>query len=106
MACSLDLRPLVPTAKTGAQVTIKLVAATSLLQQASLNGVDLTVNQTNKSVSFTLSAGINTVVLVLSPPPASEPIDVVEDCGGGSTQSIISFTSGIHFFVKFNINAN
>ena len=108
MACSLDLRPLIATAKANAQVTIKLIAATAILQRASLNDTDLTstINQASKSVSFQVGAGRNTVILVLLPPPASEPMQIVEDCGDGTTQTILSIASGIHASVTFDIIAS
>jgi len=108
MACSLDLRPLVPTAKAGAQVTIKLIADQSIIQRASLNTVDITddIDTTGKSVSFSLPAGRNTVLFVLLPPPTSEDMDVVEDCGGGQTQTILSFGAGIHASISFDIIAS
>jgi len=108
MPCSLDLTGLVPTAKRDAKVTIKLVAAVTVLQRASLNDSDITssIDPTGKSVSFTVPAGRNTVILVLLPPPASEAVQIVEDCGGGQSQPILSFGSGIHASVTFDIIAS
>jgi hypothetical protein len=107
MPCSLDLTGLVATAKAGAQVTIKLIAATSVIQRASLNDADITANidATGSILSFTVLAGRNTVVLVLLPPPTSEMMQIVEDCGGGNTQPILSFGSGIHAAITFDIIA-
>jgi hypothetical protein len=105
MACALDLRPLVPTAKADAQVTIKLIADQSVIQRASLNHTDITddIDATGKSLSFSVPAGRNTVLLVLLPPPASETMDLVEDCGDGKTQPILSFGAGIHASISFDI---
>ncbi len=44
-------------------------------------------------------------MLVLLPPPASEAMEIVEDCGQGKTQPILSFGSGIHAAVSFDIIA-
>jgi hypothetical protein len=33
-------------------------------------------------------------------------MQLVEDCGGGNTQPIISFGSGIHASISFNIIAS
>lgn len=108
MACALDLRGLVATATANAKVTIKLIAATTVLQRASLNDSDITgnIDATGKSVSFTVAGGRNTVILVLLPPPTGEEIKIVEDCGGGATQPILSFGSGIHASITFDIIAN
>ncbi len=108
MACALDLTGLVATAKADAQVTIKLVAATATIQRASINKTDITddIDPTGKVVSFPVPAGTNTVILVLLPPPTGETMDLVEDCGGGNTQAILSFGSGIHASISFNIIAS
>jgi hypothetical protein len=108
MACSLDLTGLLPTCKADATVKIKLIADEAVLQRASLNNTDLTssISQADNSLSFTVPAGRNTVILVLLPPPASEPMQIVEDCGGGNTQPIFSFGSGIHASVTFDIIAS
>ena len=108
MACTLDLTGLLPTCSADANVTIKLVAATAVLQRASINTTDLTasIDRRNKSVSFIVPAGRNTVILVLLPPPVSEQMKVVEDCGGGNTQEIISFGLGIHASISFDIIAS
>jgi len=108
MACALNVAGPVPTGKKGDQVTVKLVAATTTLKRASVNGTDITssIDQTNKSVAFNLSGGTNTVVVVLFPPPAPEPIRIVEDCGGGNTQPILSFGPGIHASATFDIIAS
>jgi len=107
MACSLDLSGLLPTCAANAKVTIKLIADTAILQRVSLNDADLTpsIDPGTKSVSFNVPAGRNTVLLVLLPPPASEPMQIVEDCGQGKTQPILSFGSGIHASVSFDIIA-
>ncbi|HLJ87138.1 MAG TPA: hypothetical protein VKZ53_09965 [Candidatus Angelobacter sp.] len=107
MSCSLDLTGLLPTCKPNATVKIRLIADQSILQRVSLNNADFTssINQTDMSVSFAVPAGRNTVVLVLLPPPTSEPMQIVEDCGGGKTQPILSFGSGIHASVSFDIIA-
>ena len=108
MSCSLDLSGLLPKCVADATVKIKLIAATAVLQRASINTTDLTpdIDSANKSVSFKVPAGRNTVILVLLPPPASEPMKVVEDCGGGTTQEILSFGSGIHASISFDIIAS
>jgi hypothetical protein len=107
MACSLDLSGLRPTCAANAKVTIKLIADTAILQSASLNDADLTpsIDPGTKSVSFAVPKGRNTVLLVLFPPPAPEPLQVVEDCGQGKTQPILTFASGIHASVSFDIIA-
>jgi hypothetical protein len=108
MACALDLTGLVATAAKNAKVTIKLIAATTELQRASLNDSDITdsIDPVNKSVSFKVLGGRNTVILVLLPPPAGEDMQLVEDCGGGGTQPILSFGSGIHASITFDIVAS
>lgn len=108
MACALDLTGLVPTAAANAKVTIKLVAATATIQRASVNNTDITddIDATGKTVSFDIPAGTNTVILVLLPPASGETMDLVEDCGSGSTQTILSFGSGIHAAISFNIVAS
>jgi hypothetical protein len=108
MACALDVTGLVPTAKANAQVTVKLIAATTTIQSASVNTTDVTnnIDATGTSVSFTVSVGTNTVILVLFPPPAAETMDLVEDCGDGTTQLILSFASGIRADITFDIIAS
>jgi|ERR1700756_1226770 len=108
MACALDLTGLVPTAKANANVTIKLIAPTATIQRASINKTDISddIDPTGKVVSFQVPAGTNTVILVLLPSPAGEDMDLVEDCGGGNTQPIVSFGSGIHASISFNIIAS
>jgi len=108
MPCSLNLTGLLPTCAADSQVTIRLIAATAILQRASLNNTDLTdsIDPGTKSLSFTVPAGRNTVILVLLPPPASESMEVVEDCGQGQTQPIVSFGSGIHASISFDIIAS
>jgi hypothetical protein len=108
MTCSLDLKPLIPTTKANSNVTVRLNAATATIQRASLNHTDITedIDPTGKTVSFTVPAGINTVVLVLLPPPTGESMDLVEDCGGGQAQTIFSFGSGIHASISFFISAS
>lgn len=103
MACALDLSGLIAAAKAGAKVTIKLIAPTSIIQRVSLNDNDITDQLQDNSISFTVLAGRNTIILVLLPPPASEPMQIIEDCGGGNTQTILSFGSGIHASVSFDI---
>src|ERR1700688_5281937 len=108
MACALDLTGLVPTARADAQVTFKLIAAKTTIQRASINDTDITedIDNTGKIVSFSVPAGTNTVILVLLPPAAGEDVDLVEDCGGGNTQPILSFGIGIHVSMMFNIVAS
>lgn len=107
MACALDLTGLVATAAANARVTIKLIAATTVLQRASLNDSDITdsIDPASKSVSFTVTGGRNTVILVLLPPPAGEAMKIAEDCGG-TTQTILSFGAGIHASITFDIIAS
>jgi len=107
MGFALDLTGLVPTASADAQVTIKLIATNTVLQRASLNDADITanINKADKSVSFKVPGGRNTVILVLLPPPTSEQMQIVEDSGGGKTQPILSFGSGIHASITFDIVA-
>ncbi len=107
MANALDLTGLVPTAAANATVTIKLIAATTVLQRASLNDSDISdsIDATGKIVSFTVPGGRNTVILVLLPPPTGEEMQIVEDCGGGATQLILSFGAGIHASITFDIVA-
>lgn len=108
MACGLDLTGLVATAAANTKVTIKLISANTVLQRASLNDTDISANidPTGKSLSFTVVAGRNTVILVLLPPPAGEQMQIVEDCGAGVTQPILSFGTGIHASVTFDIIAS
>jgi hypothetical protein len=105
---ALDLRGLVATATANTNVILKLIAATAVLQRASLNDSDITasIDPTGKSVSFTVAGGRNTVILVLLPPPAGEAMQIVEDCGGGATQTILSFGAGIHASITFDIIAS
>jgi len=108
MACSLDLKPLVPTAKADSKVNIKLLADESIIQRASLNHSDISddIDQDGKGLSFSVPAGRNTIVLVLLPPPTSETMKLVEDCGDGNSQTIVSFGSGIHASISFDIIAS
>lgn len=105
MACALDLSGLVATAKQGANVTIKLVATTTVMQRASLNDSDISddIDAAGKSLSFPVAGGRNTIILVLLPPPTGEQMQIVEDCGGGATQPILSFGTGIHASITFDI---
>jgi hypothetical protein len=108
MACSLDLSGLIATTKAGSQVTLKLVADQSKIQRASLNHSDITedIAADGKSLSFPVPAGRNTLILVLLPPPTGEDVDLVEDCGGGTTQTVLSFGIGIHVSISFDIVAS
>jgi len=108
MACSLDLTGLVATAKADANVAIKLIADKSVIQRASLNHSDISddIDPTGKSLSFSVPAGRNTIILVLLPPPTSETMKLVEDCGGGNSQTIVSFGAGIHASISFDIIAS
>lgn len=108
MPCALDLTGLLATAKADALITLKLIAKVSIIQRASLNDSDITPNisSSGKSLSFKVLAGRNKIVLVLLPPPTSESMQIVEDCGGGNTQPIISFGSGIHASITFDIIAS
>jgi len=105
---ALDLTGLVPTAEANAKVTLKLIAATATIQRASINRNDISddIDASGKVVSFPVPAGTNTLTLVLLPPPAGEAMQLVEDCGGGKTQPIVSFGSGIHASISFNIIAS
>ena len=108
MPCSLDLTGLVATAKADAEVTIKLIADDSTIQRASLNHIDISddIDAAGKKLTFSVPAGRNTLILVLLPPPSSETMDIVEDCGKGKTQTIFSFGAGIHAAISFDIIAN
>lgn len=108
MACALDLSGLVPTAKADATVTLRLIAATATIQRASINELDISedIDESGKVVTFPVPAGTNTLILVLLPPPAGETMQLVEDGGGGQTQPIVSFGSGIHASISFNIVAS
>lgn len=108
MPCSLDLSGMVAKAKSGAKVTVKVVSANATLRQAAVNQTDISanINTGDQSVFFTVAKGINAVVLTLFPAPAPEPLAVVEDCGGGATQPIISFGSSIRTAVTFDIQAS
>ena len=108
MPCVLDVTPLVPTAAANAKVTIKLIAPTTTIQRASINKADISdgIDATGKIVSFTIPAGTNTIEFVLLPPATGEDIDIVEDCGGGTTQAILSLGIGIHASILFNIVAS
>jgi len=103
MPCALDLSGLIATAKAGAKVTIKLIAQISTIQRVSLNGNDITDQLQGNSLTFTVPAGRNTIIMVLLPPPASEEMKIVEDCGGGNTQTILSLDGGIHAAISFDI---
>ena len=108
MACSLDLTGDDAAAKKDTTVTVRVVAAKTILKQASLNESDISsdIDPANNSVSFKVPEGKNTVVLTLFPPPAPESLQVVEDCGGGVTQPILSFGPGIHASATFEIIAS
>jgi len=79
-----------------------------IMQRASLNRSDITddIASDRKSISFPVPAGRNTVILVLLPPPTGETMTLVEDCGGGATQTILSFGIGIHASISFDIVAS
>lgn len=106
--CGLDLTGLIATAKADAKVTVKLIADQSKIQRASINASDISdeIDASGKSVTFTVPAGRNTVIFVLLPPPSSEMMDLVEDCGDGKTQTILSFGAGIHASISFDIIAS
>jgi hypothetical protein len=108
MPCSLDMSGLVAKAKSGAKVTVKVISANATLRKAALNQTDISANidATDQSVFFNVVPGTNTVILTLFPAPAPEPLAVVEDCGGGTTQPIIAFGSGIRTAVTFDIQAS
>jgi hypothetical protein len=108
MGCSLDLSGLIATAKADAQVTLKLIADQTIIQRASINNTDITddIAADGKSLTFDVPAGRNTIIFVLLPPPASETMKLVEDCGNGATQTILSFGIGLHAAISFDIVAS
>jgi hypothetical protein len=108
MACALDLTGLVAKAAADAEITIKLIADQSKIQRASINRADISdeIDASGKSLTFSVPAGRNTLILVLLPPPSSEMMKLVEDCGGGKTQTILSFGAGIHASISFDIIAS
>jgi hypothetical protein len=108
MACALDLTGTDPATTKNSQVTLKVVAANTKIKAVSLNTTDMTssVDQTKQSVSFKVPAGTNTVLFVFFPPPAPEPLQIVEDCGGGNTQPILSFGTGSRASATFDIVAS
>lgn len=108
MACALDVTGNEPTAKKEATVTLKVIGANTTLRQASVNQTNVSANidATRKSVFFDLADGRNKVVLTFFPPPAPETLDIVEDCGDGTTQPVLSFGISIHAEATFDIIAS
>lgn len=99
MACALTRSGFDWTARTGATVTVKVIADNTTLTGAKYNGQDITFQ--NKSTSFTVVQGPALLLLALAGPP--EAVEIVEDCGGGQTQHLFGYEGEFHPVVGFNI---
>lgn len=102
MACALTRSGFDLTAKTGAAVTIKVVADNTQLTGAKYGDQDLAFQ--DNSTKFTVANGGKLLMLALAGPP--EDVDIVEDCGGGQTQSLFSFQNQFQPVVGLNIIGN
>ena len=115
MACVLDLTGDDIRAPKDSDVDLLIIGNNYFLKQVSVTTTDAAGNATTnsftnnidpsgKKVTVKVLAGLNTVVMTFFPPPAPETLDIVEDCGGGTTQPILSFGAGIRSSATFNIH--
>jgi hypothetical protein len=117
MACALDLSGSDLQANKNSRINVLVIGNNYSLQQATVSTTDASGNTVNtdvsgnidatkKKVSFDVPEGTNTVVLTFWPPPAPETLDILEDCGGGVTQPILSFGAAIRAGANFKIIAS
>lgn len=102
MPCSLSDDGLKCAAKTGAVVTIKVIAAATNLVSAQYDDADSPVN--NNSTTFKVVSGVALLLLNLSGPKDS--VEIVEDCGGGKTQHLFGYDDDFHPVLGFSIVGN
>ena len=102
MACALTESGFDFTAKAGAAVTIRVVADNTKLTGAKYGDQDLPFQ--DNATSFTVANGGKLLMLALAGP--AEDVDIVEDCGGGQTQSLLSFQNQFQPVVGLNIVGN
>jgi hypothetical protein len=86
-------------APTGSNVTVKVVANATNLVVAEYNNAPRPVNGT--ATTFTVVAGDAELFLTLAGP--QDDVQIVEDCGGGQTQELYSYSSDFHPIVGFKI---
>lgn len=117
MPCALDLSGDDIRAKKNSSVNLLIIGNNYTLRQISVTTTDAAGNATTnsfsdkidptmKKVTITVLEGLNTVVMTFFPPPAPETLDIVEDCGDGTTGPILSFGAGIRISATFNIIAS
>src|SRR6266851_95448 len=99
MACSLTDNGLQCTAKTGSVVTIKVVAAATTLVLAEYKGGVIPV--ANNTITFTVVVGNGLLLLNLAGP--QDTVEIVEDCGGGSTNHLFGYSDDFHPVLGFTI---
>jgi hypothetical protein len=117
MACTLDLTGPDLRAKENSLINVLVIGNNYFLEQAAVSTTDAAGNTVNTDVSgnidatkkkvfFNVLEGTNTVVLTFLPPPAPETLDILEDCGGGVTQPILSFGAATRAGANFKIIAS
>lgn len=99
MGCSLKNNGSNWTARTGGLVTLKLIAANTVIATATYNNQELSPE--NNTVHFTVVSGQGLLLLSLAGPP--EALEVVEDCGGGISQHIFGYPAEFHPVLGFSI---
>jgi len=99
MACSLTDDGLQCSAKTGSQVTVKVISSATNLVSAQYNDQDVPVS--DNSMSFAVVAGVALLLLNLAGPEDS--VEIVEDCGGGQTQHLFGYDDDFHPVLGFSI---
>ncbi len=117
MACALDLSGPDLRAKKDSRINVLVIGNNYFLEHATVSTTDAAgntvdtdvsgnIDPTKKTFFFNVLAGTNTVVLTFLPSPAPETLDIVEDCGSGVTQPILSFGARIRAGANFKIIAS
>lgn len=86
-------------AAVGSTVTLRVLADQTECTGAMYNGTALSVQ--NNTFCFTVVPGAATLLLSLVGP--NEAVEIVEDCGGGSTQRLFSFANETHPVLQFTV---
>ena len=117
MPCVLDLTGNDNRATKDSSVNLLIIGNNYLLKQVSVTTTDNAgnattnsfsdkIDPTGKKVTIKVLEGVNRVVMTFFPPPAPETLDIVEDCGAGTTQPILSFGADIIPDATFKVIAS
>ena len=99
MACFIVDDGLQHKAAVGATPTIRVIANVTTLVSARYNGADIPVD--DDSTTITVVAGSKLLLLNLAGP--KDTIEIVEDCGDGSTHHLFGYHDDFHPVVGFTV---